>query len=196
MIEYKLINCRGKGNLWVKPYAKIHSSVKVHGKAYVDTGTSINERVELYGGEIHIGKYCAIARDVKFQGINHDITKSSQCFYFYRLMFDDLELERPGKPIIICNDVWIGTQVVILPGVTIGDGAIVGAGSIVTKDIKPYSISAGIPAKHIKWRFPKHIIKQLIDIKWWDWSMDKIKRNKSFFSVNLKELDGIYKLIK
>lgn len=71
---------------------------------------------------------------------------------------------------VIGNDVWIGEKSIILPGVEIGDGAIIAAGSVVTKNVEPYSIVGGIPAKLIKYRFNKDTIKKLISIKWWDWS--------------------------
>lgn len=78
--------------------------------------------------------------------------------------------------IIIGNDVWIGEDVTILSGITIGDGAVIGTGSTVVKDVAPYSIVGGHPAKHIKYRFNKQDIKNLLDIKWWDLSDDKIDK--------------------
>ena len=69
--------------------------------------------------------------------------------------------------------------------ITIGNGNIIGAGAVVTKDVEPYEIVAGVPARHIKWRFPEHIREQLLEIKWWEWSEDKIKRNKKFFTTDL-----------
>lgn len=78
---------------------------------------------------------------------------------------------------IIGNDVWFGTNSTIMLGVKIGDGAIIGACSVVTKDVPPYSIVAGNPAKIVRYRFPDEIIEQLLKIKWWDWDYDKITRN-------------------
>lgn len=100
-------------------------------------------------------------------------------------------------PINIGNDVWIGYGAVILRGVSIGDGAIVGAGAVVTKDVDPYTIVGGVPAKTIRKRFNEKIIRQLLKIKWWDWSEKKMIRNKSFFNMNLNEFTGsITELIK
>ena len=79
--------------------------------------------------------------------------------------------------IIIGNDVWIGFEAVILAGVTIGDGAIIGARAVVTKDVPPYTIVGGIPAKPIKKRFDEDVISDLLRVKWWDWSNEKIARN-------------------
>ena len=88
---------------------------------------------------------------------------------------------RNNKPVIIGNDVWIGANVVILPGVTIGDGAILAAGAVVTKDVGPYSIVGGVPAKIIKYRFEYETIDALLKIQWWNWTEQEIEDNIEFF---------------
>lgn len=88
----------------------------------------------------------------------------------------------PNYQIVIGNDVWIGSHSIIMGGVTIGDGAVIAAGSVVTKDVEPYSIVGGAPAKHIKFRFSEDKIKHLLDIKWWNWPFDKIAENYTDFS--------------
>ena len=94
--------------------------------------------------------------------------------------FENSEI-RNNRPVIIGNDVWIGASVSILPGVHIGDGAVIAAGSVVCKDVSPYAIVGGIPAKVIKYRFNKNQIKSLMKIKWWEWSHDKIEENLELF---------------
>ena len=84
---------------------------------------------------------------------------------------------RNNKPVVIGNDVWIGANVVILPGVNIGDGAVIAAGAVVTKDVVPYAIVGGIPAKLIKMRFVDELITVLKEVKWWNWSDEKIRQN-------------------
>ena len=85
---------------------------------------------------------------------------------------------------IIGNDVWIGHRAVILPGVNIGDGAIIGAYSLVSKDVAPYSIVGGNPAVEIRKRFTEEQIRQLLDLRWWDWNIEKITRNVQLLTGN------------
>lgn len=84
-------------------------------------------------------------------------------------------------PISIGNDVWIGVDCKIMSGVTIGDGAIIGTGSLVTKDVPPYAVVGGVPARIIKYRFPKDVIDLLLEIKWWNWDDETISENLDFF---------------
>jgi acetyltransferase-like isoleucine patch superfamily enzyme len=87
-----------------------------------------------------------------------------------------------GAPVVVGNDVWIGYRAIILDGITVGDGAIVAAGAVVTKDVEPYSIVAGVPAKHLRYRFPPETIKELLKIKWWDRDIAWIKEHSSTFT--------------
>jgi len=188
-------NCILLGKINLEDNVTIGENCFLNGHIYISKGTDLEKNVELVGN-IKIGKYCAIARNVTFQGVNHSIRRSSIQMKFYKEVFDD-ELERVSKgPIVVGNDVWIGTRAIILSDVKIGDGAIIGAGSIVTKDVEPYSIVAGVPAVRKKWRFPEYIRKQLLEIKWWDWDIEKIKRNKEFFMVDLTRVKNLHELIE
>lgn len=129
-----------------------------------------------------IGKFSSISWNVTINARNHEVDKiSTHAFpYAARLGFvdsDDLKYEK----VFIGNDVWIGAGAIILPGISIGDGAVVGAGSIVTKDIEPYSIVAGNPAKVLRKRFCKEDVDSLMGIKWWDFPYCKIKENIDIF---------------
>jgi virginiamycin A acetyltransferase len=135
---------------------------------------------------ISIGSYCSIAKDVTIQEYNHKVDRVST-YYVTKNVFNGSnrsELHTKG-PITIGNDVWIGTKAIILSGVKIGDGAVIAAGSIVTRDVPPYAIVAGVPAQIIKYRFDKEIISKLLEIQWWNWSTEKLLRNKLFFSAEL-----------
>ena len=132
-----------------------------------------------------IGKFCSIACGAKFLFNSANHTLASLSTYPFPLFFEEwgLDKENVAKSwdnkgnIIIGNDVWIGFEAVILAGVTIGDGAIIGARAVVTKDVLPYTIVGGVPAKPIKKRFNEDVISDLLYIKWWDWSNEKIARN-------------------
>lgn len=137
--------------------------------------------VKGHDGILEIGSYCAIGQDVKVILSNHDISRTCMQYTFYKKYFG-LQGMAGNKTITrIENDVWIGDNVIILPGITIGTGAILGAGAIVTKDVAPYSIVAGCPARLIRKRFPEDKIQLLLTSEWWNWSEQKIKENKEFF---------------
>lgn len=129
-----------------------------------------------------IGKFCSIACGAKFilNSANHAL--SSLSTYPFPIFFEEWGLERKEITkawdnkggIVIGNDVWIGYEAVILAGVTIGDGVIVGARAVVTKDIPPYTIVGGVPAKPVRKRFAQETIENLLKIKWWDWPKEQI----------------------
>ncbi|NBK91485.1 antibiotic acetyltransferase [bacterium 1XD21-13] len=132
-----------------------------------------------------IGKFCSIACGAKFLFNSANHTLASLSTYPFPLFFEEWELEKKNVAkcwdnkgdIRIGNDVWIGFEAVILAGVTIGDGAIIGTRALVTKDVPPYTIVGGVPARPIKKRFDEDMISDLLRIRWWDWSNEKIARN-------------------
>ncbi|MFV0321198.1 MAG: Vat family streptogramin A O-acetyltransferase [Alphaproteobacteria bacterium] len=138
------------------------------------------------GDKLIIGKFCAIATDVEFimNGANHLMAGfSTYPFWIFgkdwaKAMPDLKDLPYKGDT-IIGNDVWIGYKTTIMPGVKIGDGAIIAAKSVITKDVPPYAIMGGNPAKIIKYRFSEDVIKQLLQIAWWDWPIERITKNLS-----------------
>ena len=141
----------------------------------------------LYHYPIHqekliIGKFCSIACGTKFLFNCANHTLKSLSTYTFPLFYEEWELEKSNittawdnkGDIVIGNDVWIGYEAVIMAGVHIGDGAIIAARAVVTKDVPPYTIVGGTPAKEIRKRFDAEVIEQLLIQKWWDWSTDKI----------------------
>lgn len=143
----------------------------------------------LYHYPIHrekliIGKFCSIACGTKFLFNCANHTLKSLSTYTFPLFYEEWELEKSNittawnnkGDIVIGNDVWIGYETVIMAGVHIGDGAIIAARAVVTKDVPPYTIVGGTPAKEIRKRFDTEVIQQLLKLKWWDWSTNKIRQ--------------------
>lgn len=132
-----------------------------------------------------IGKFCSIACGAKFIFNSANHTLSSLSTYPFPIFFEEWNLKREDVAsawdnkgdIVIGNDVWIGYESIIMAGVTIGDGAIIGTRALVTKDVPPYTIVGGTPAKPIRKRFDDQTIAYLQKIKWWDWSNEKIAEN-------------------
>ena len=135
--------------------------------------------------KLQIGKFCSIACGAKFLFNSANHTLSSLSTYPFPLFFEEWGLEKKDVTnawdnkgdIAIGNDVWIGQNVTVLPGVHIGDGAIIGANSVVSKDVAPYHIVGGNPIRVIRKRFDDDTIACLLQLKWWDWSADKITEN-------------------
>lgn len=130
-----------------------------------------------------IGKFCSIACGAKFifNCANHTLRSLST--YTFPLFFEEWDLPKSevvsawdnNGDIVIGNDVWIGYDTVIMAGVRIGDGAIIGTRAVVTKNVEPYSIVGGVPAKEIRKRFAPEVIQKLMEIQWWNWPIEKIQ---------------------
>ena len=133
---------------------------------------------------LRIGKFCSIACGAKFlfNCANHSLRSLST--YTFPLFYDEWELDKADVAsawdnkgdIVIGNDVWIGFEAVIMAGVHIGNGAIIGARAVVTKDVAPYTIVGGVPARAIRKRFDDATISRLESLRWWDWSKERIRR--------------------
>lgn len=147
---------------------------------YVDIagpGTIIVARVN----RVSLGAFTSIGQNVSIQESNHNYNRIlNGCID--HLIGEDSGNEFISKGnIVIGEDVWIGSNTVILSGVNVGRGSIIGAGSVVTKDIPPYCIVGGNPAKVIRYRFSKKVISQIEQTQWWNWPLEKIKERKNFF---------------
>ena len=157
---------------------------------FVNDPTNFQKNNVLYHYPINhdrliIGKFCSIACGARFlfNSANHSLT--SLATYPFPIFFEEWGLDvshiteawdNKGD-IVIGNDVWIGYEASILAGVTIGDGAIIGARAVVTKNVPPYTIVGGVSARQIRKRFPDEVISTLLTLKWWDWPEDRIAIN-------------------
>ena len=152
------------------------------------------------GDKLRIGKFCSIACGAKFLFNSANHTLRSLSTYPFLIFYEEWGLE--GKDIrqawdnkgdiVIGNDVWIGYQAVILAGVTVGDGAIIGSRAVVTRDVPPYTIVGGVPAKPIRKRFDEDTIARLQALRWWDWDQETIRRALPAIQAGrLSELEGL-----
>ncbi len=134
-----------------------------------------------------IGMYNSISYGVTIGPPEHKYSRVSTHPFIYDPKFgllsedDDIRSEKFVQELIIGNDVWIGCNSTVLRGVKVGDGSIIAANAVVTKDVPPYAIVAGVPAKVIKFRFSFDVIDKLLELQWWNWSDERIQRNKLFF---------------
>lgn len=178
--------------------SKISRKAKVYGNVQVTHSTmgdysyiGRNSRI------IHadIGKFCSIAGETKIGMGTHTLDKISTSSIFTeskngtKHSWVKESAVNPFKRVVVGNDVWIGVRTMVMGGVTIGDGAVIGAGSIVTKDIPPYAVVAGVPAKLIRYRFPHEQINALLAHQWWNLPEEKLRERIELFqdSSNVEE---------
>lgn len=161
-----------------------------YGDIYLGRFTSITGPgtvIKSLSEKIHIGSFSSIGQNVCIIDFNHSYEKISSSFMNSMVFNQEFTRDIVTKgPVVIEEDVWIGSNAVILPGVCIGRGSVVGAGSVVTAHIPRYSIAVGNPARVIAKRFDDKKIELLEELKWWEWDIEKIKRNQYLFVLNIK----------
>lgn len=180
--------------IWQRCFLKLHgvalSRVKIHRTSKIEAGSivinSVFDKYSFCGYnckiiDAKIGSFCSIADGVVIGGAEHPVhwVSSSPVFYLGRdsvkKKFSEFRRE-PNKQTVIGHDVWIGERAIIKAGVNIGTGAVIGMGAVVTKDVHPYEIVGGVPAKRIKKRFDDELISKLLNSKWWE-SDEKLLEN-------------------
>lgn len=155
---------------------------------------NVKYHFDFIGDKLIIGKFCMIASGVTFimNGANHKMDGITA--YPFNIFGKDWKVAEPKLSdlpykgdTVIGNDVWIGTNVTIMPGVKVGDGSIIASNATVTKDVAPYSIVGGNPAKEIKKRFSEQKIQELLEMQWWNWDIEKITTNLQYLTEKIKE---------
>lgn len=212
-LYYKLIEVRSiykKRLRWAKEYPNctIYQDVYIHGNVSLAKGCKLNRQVSLSGNinigkaglvnsytvictdkdtHITIGSFTSIATSCSMYAGNHPFRTPSTFKSASHGLFADVFKDVPAtcESIEIGSDVWIAASAVVLGGVKIGHGAVIGAGAVVTKDVPPYAIAVGVPAKVVSYRFRKEVIDWLLQLQWWDWSDEKMTEQASFFHRDL-----------
>ena len=156
---------------------------EVKGYLFAARGTNLNGRVEQQG-RTYVGRYCAFGSEFTTINGNHRTdTVNMNIRLQKQLGFKTNHIR--GQPNYVGHNVWAGTGVTLLNGAVVGSGSVLAAGSVITKDVLPFSIVGGTPAKFIKFRFTQSVIEQLLAISWWNWTVDRMSQNADFFNASI-----------
>lgn len=173
------------GGAVLKGGCVIKESVFISGDVIIGKYSTLARECVLHGGRIRIGNYCQFGPRVAIYGINHPTHRITT--YINRNLFEGrLSPEKTGEPVEVGNDVWVGYGAILLPGVKIGNGAIIGAGSVVSKDVGSYEVAVGNPARVIKKRFDRELVGLLNQWQWWNLEPEDLKQHETIFFEDIE----------
>lgn len=152
------------------------------GRAQVAPGVQMGRHSYINSGRVasgvYIGRYCSIGNGVVLGTGHHDMSLLSTSSWFDSDAPPTKPTTADGALVRIKNDVWIGDNAIVMSGVTVGDGAIIGAGAVVTRDVEDYSIVVGVPARHLRFRFPPEVVARLQALRWWELDVQLLKSHR------------------
>jgi len=154
----------------------------IRSNTVIGSGTRINGRIVVKGaGRVELGKYCAVGEDVRIISSNHS-TDVVNLQHTLAKAIGSAEVREGGRMgVVIGHNVWIGDAVIVLPGVSVGNGAVLAAGSVITRDVQAYAIVAGVPARMVRSRLSPDRIADMEKSQWWNWSIEEMRRRREFF---------------
>ena len=174
-----------------KQGVRISRSVEITPNTTIGRGTIVNQNCVFKGrGSIEVGKFCEIGEGVHVISDNHVIRRANLNVQVQWAFATTPPIEVKG-PIHLGHNVWIGDNAILLSGVKIGNGAVVGAGAVVAKDVKPFTIVAGCPARPIRHRFSDDVVRELEALAWWHWSAEKMGATGTLFDKDLTADDAV-----
>lgn len=200
--RYKFRALRKEEGTYISDLAKGYQNVYFEGENGIPDGCFFSGNISIgkfttlgidnhLHGNITIGKYCQLGVNVAIHSTNHPISYLST-YINNRLFNGELKKLKEINSITIGNDVWVGHGAILLGGINIGNGVIIAAGSVVTKDVPPYAIVAGTPAKVLKFRFDEQVIEEIKALKWWNLNKDELDKIKHLFTKDYKNRKSIY----
>ena len=202
VLNYFLQSSEIQQKVTISGFSKGLQNVTFEGKNALQNGCNFTGTISIgfattlgynsfFAGDIQIGKYCQFGSNVAIHTTNHPISFLST--YINRNMFrGELAALKTSQKTTVGNDVWVGQNVIILGGITIGDGAILAAGAVVTKDVAPFSVVVGNPAQEIKKRFSDKICSEIQQLAWWNLAESELEKIKPLFFKNLSNANSIF----